>query len=206
MGEYEISGYETSATEQWEPDELMNPRPKWPKVIGAMSIIIASFGLVCGGTGLAVAPLAGTMMEGMLDGDPLPDGLKMHALDYVIGGTRLIFAALLLIAGIACVIHRPIARILHLFYALCMIPLNIGNYLNGIAKMESLRVWAQQYPNNDYAKTLDPANNPMADIQQVMMLVLLILFGIGIPVFYLIWFGLIKTKPEQFTGDEEGIY
>ncbi len=206
MDEYETNAQETNATEQWEPDELMNPRPKWPKVIGVISIIIASFGLVCGGVGLAIAPFAGTMVEGMLDGDPMPDGLKMHTLDYAIGGARLIFAAILLIAGITCVMHHPITRMLHLFYALCMIPLNIGNYLNGIAKMESLQVWAQQYPNNDYAKSLDPANNPMAGGQEMMMLLLLILFGIGIPAFYLIWFGLIKTKPEQIIGDEEGIY
>lgn len=197
---------ETNATEQWEPDELMNPRPKWPKVIGVISIVIAAFGLTCGGVTLAVAPFAGSLIEPMLDGDPMPDGLKMLALDYAIGGGRLLFAILLLIAGIACVTHRPITRSLHLFYGLCMIPLNIGNYFNGIAKLESLKEWAQQYPNSQYAQTIDSTNNPTAGIQEIMMLVFLILFGIGIPALYLIWFGLVKTKPEQITGDEEAVY
>jgi hypothetical protein len=41
---------------------------------------------------------------------------------------------------------------------------------------------------------------------QLVGLVLLILLGFGVPLFYLIWFGLLKTKPEQITGGDEGVY
>ena len=196
----------TDATEQWEPDELMNPRPKWPEVIGIISIVLAGLGLTCGGIGIIwqgfVAP---GFMEQALDGDPFPDAMRLNGVDYTIGGAGLVLSLVLLFAGIACVTHRPVARIMHLVYAGCSIPLNIGSYLNQMAKAESMQQWAQDYPNNPISQSMDPSN-PMAAIGQIVGLVLFMLLGLGIPLFYLIWFGLLKTKPEQMTGDEEGIY
>lgn len=198
--------HETNATEQWEPDELMNPRPKWPKVIGIISIVLAGLGLTCGGIGIIwqgfVAP---GFMEQALEGDPFPDALRLNGVDYAIGGLGFLLGFVLLFAGIACVTYRPSTRMMHLVYALCSIPLNIGSYLNQLGKQEDLQQWAQDYPNNPIAQSLDPAN-AQAAIGQIIGLVFFMLLGIGIPLLYLIWFGLIKTKPEQITGGEEEMY
>ena len=205
MDEQYTSEGETGATEQWEPDELMNPRPKWPKVIGVISILFGTLGLTCGGIGLAWAGIAPGFLEQALEGDPFPDGMKMHAVDYAIGGLGLLLALLLLVAGITCVTHRPITRVMHIAYGCCGFPLSIWSYLNQMAKQEALQQWAQDYPNNPIAQGMDPSN-PAAAVGQIIGLVVFVLLGLGIPAFYLVWFGLIKTRPEQITGDEEGIY
>ena len=197
---------ESNATEQWEPDELMNPRPKWPKAVGVLSIILGSFGLTCGGFGLAMAPLAGKFVKNALEGDPVPYGMQVHAIDFALGGVGLLLSILLLMAGIAAVTRRPITRPLHLTYASCAIPLNIWGALNQMGKQALNEQWAQDYPNNQMAQRIGDSGNAGAQIGQIIALVLLLVLGIGIPVFYLIWFGLIKTKPEQITGDEEGVY
>jgi len=197
---------ETTATEHWETDELMNPRPKWPKVIGIISIAFAAFGLTCGGLAMVWAGLvAPGFMEQALEGDPYPDGMKLNAIDYAIGGSGFILALVLLFAGIACVTHRPSTRIMHLVYAGVSIPLNIVSYLNQMAKQESIQQWAQDYPNNPIAQSMDPSNAGAA-VGQIIGLVFFMLLGIGVPLFYLIWFGLLKTKPIHITGDDDGIY
>lgn len=206
MNEHQADSQQTDATEQWEPDALMNPRPKWPKVIGIISIVLAGLGLTCGGIGIVwqgfIAP---GFMEQALEGDPFPDALRLQATDYAIGGLGLLLGFLLLFAGIACVTYRPSTRMMHLAYACCTIPINIWSYLNQMAKQESIQQWAQDYPNNPIAQSMDPSN-PGAAIGEIVGLVLFLLLGIGIPLLYLVWFGLVKTKPEQITGGDEGIY
>ncbi len=198
---------ETSATEQWEPDELMNPRPKWPKVIGIISIVLGSLGLTCGGLGLVMAPLSASMLKPVLEGDPVPYGMQLGAVDYVIGGIGLLLSILLLVAGIAGATRRPSTRSLHLAYALCAIPMNIWGMMNQMGKQALNEQWAQDYPNNPMAQGMDPSSNPGTQIGQMVGLVVFLLLGIGIPALYLIWFGLIKTKPEQVTGDDaEAVY
>ncbi len=198
--------HESNATEQWEPDELMNPRPKWPKVIGIISIVLGALGLTCGGIGLLMAPFSAKMMGPMLEGDPLPYGMQLGPVDYAIGGIGLLLSLLLLVAGIAGVTRRPSTRSLHLGYALCALPMNIWGMMNQMGKQALNVQWAQDYPNNPMAPGMDPTNNQAAQITQIATLALMIVLGIGIPALYLIWFGLIKTKPEQVTGDEEAVY
>ena len=205
MDEQNTSNIQTEATEQWEPDELMNPRPKWPKVIGVISILYGVFGLTCGGIGLATAPIITGLMKTPLEGDPIPYGMVMHAVDYIIGGLGIALAASLLMGGITAVTHRPVTRTLHLVYAIGVLPLSVWSYLNQVGKQELNLQWAEEFPNNTIAQGMN-GQNPGQAIGELVGLVLFILLGIGVPVFYLIWFGLIKTKPEQITGDEEGIY
>jgi len=203
--EHEIE-QESTASEQWEPDELMNPRPKWPKVIGVISIVLASLGLTCGGIAMVLAPMSGKFMNAALKGDPMPYGMKFTGVDIAIGGIGLLLSVVLLFAGISAVTRRPITRPLHLTYALCAIPLNIWGALNQMGKQALNEQWAQDYPNNPMAQGMNGGGASGAQIGQIIGLVLLIVLGIGIPLFYLIWFGLVKTKPEQITGDEEGVY
>ncbi len=201
----------TNATEHWEPDELMMPPPKWPMVIGIISIILSSFGLICGGIGFLLAPFGASMVESSFQqdssttGHPVPYGMEVTAVDYGIGGLSLILSVVLLFAGITAVTRRPVTRPLHLVYAGLGLPLSLWSILNQMGKAELNAQWAQEYPSNPMAAGMD-GDSSAAMITQMITLALMLLLGVGIPLFYLIWFGLVKTKPEQVTGSEEGVY
>tara|TARA_R110002073_G_scaffold1715_3_gene12456 strand:+ start:206313 stop:206945 length:633 start_codon:yes stop_codon:yes gene_type:complete len=199
-----VDGATQDGVSQWEPADLLD-RPKWPKVVGVISILFASFGLTCGSVITVVGVIMPSLVEGGLDGDPVPDGMVMHGIDYFYAGFGLALAALLLIAGITAVTYRPLTRVLHLIYAACTIPLTILNYLNQTAKQASIFEWAEQYPNNQISQNMDP-NSIGSSVGQIIGLAFMIVLGFGIPTFYLIWFGLLKTKPEQITGGDEGVY
>ena len=54
----------TPPIEQSDFDEFnLNEAPKWPKVVGIISIIWALVGLTCGGRGMASSFLLAPMME-----------------------------------------------------------------------------------------------------------------------------------------------
>lgn len=198
--------HESTAVEQWETVEIQT-RPKWPKVIGIISIIWGSLGLVCGGLGLVALPFSSKLIEAALeDGQPVPYGMVATGTDYALAGIGFVLALLLLFAGIACVSHRPVTRKMHLAYALIAIPVVVWQYLNQQHKSELNIQWAKEFPDSPMAQGMDPAQNPGAGAGQLIGLVMLIVLGFGVPLFYLIWFGLIKTKPEQITGGEEGVY
>ncbi|HCT43731.1 MAG: hypothetical protein CMJ35_14300 [Phycisphaerae bacterium] len=205
MSEQEFE-QETVEVEQWETAEVVL-RPRWPKVIGIISIVWASIGLACGGIGLLFLPFASSLMSmGLQEGEPVPYGLVSKPADYAIAGLGFLFALLLLFAGIACVSHRPVTRVMHLVYGLAAIPMSLWSYMNQMHKNELNAQWAKEFPNSEMAQGFDPAQNPAAAAGELIGLVILIVFGFGIPLFYLIWFGLVKTKPEQITGGDEGVY
>lgn len=196
---------QTAPTEQWEPADLLD-RPRWPKVIGIISIVWGALGLVCGGLGMLVLPFSPKLMGLALEnGEPTPYGNVPTVTDYSIGAIGLGLAVLLLLAGIACVSYRPVTRAMHLIYGLISIPLVAWSYLNQQHKLGLNLQWAKEYPDNSLAQGFAGQGSGAA-IGQTIGLVLLIVLGFGVPLFYLIWFGLIKTKPDQITGGDEGVY
>lgn len=188
----------------WEQVDGLE-RPKWPKVVGIISIILASLGLVCGGLGTVWGIVAPGFIETALgeDGIPVPDGMKMHLTDYVIVIVGMGLSVVLLLAGIAAVSYRPTTRVMHLIYGGASIPMTVWSYLNQSAKQANIADWAKNYPDNEIAQGINQQSNGGG---QLIGLALMLLLGFGIPLFYLIWFGLVKTKPEQITGGDEGVY
>jgi hypothetical protein len=204
MDEYQEQG-ESTAVDQWESIEMIN-RPRWPKVIGILSIIWGGIGTVCGGLGMLVLPFS-SQLSGMAlqNGEPTPYGNVPTATDYTIGAIGFGLAVLLVFAGISCVSYRPVTRMMHLLYGLLSIPIVVWSYLNQQHKLELNMQWAKEFPDNPIAQSYNGGGGGAA-IGQVIGLVVLIVLGFGVPLFYLIWFGLIKTKPEQITGGDEGVY
>ena len=189
--------------EHWEQADLVS-RPKWPKVIGIISIVWGSLGLFCGGLGLVGLPFSEKLSSMALqNGEPAPYGSVATGTDYAITGIGFCLALLLLFAGIACVSYRPLTRMMHLLYGGISIPLVVWSFLNQQHKLELNKQWAEQYPDNPVAQTMLGQGGQTGEI---IGLVLLIVLGFGVPVFYLLWFGVIKTKPEQITGGDEGVY
>jgi uncharacterized membrane protein len=203
MSEY-IEHEESASVDEWESIQVVN-RPKWPVVIGIISIIWGGLWLLCGGLGLAFLPFSASLVEPALEGDPLPYGMVPTATDYIIGTIGIIGSLLLLFAGIMAVSRRPLTRPLHLVYGIIAIPLSLWSYMNQMSKAALNAEWAKEFPDNPMAAGMSADSGQVA-VGQIVGLVMTILLGVCIPLFYLIWFGLIKTKPEQVTGGDEGVY
>ncbi len=181
--------------------------PGWPKWIGIVTIVYATILLGCTGIGAAFAPLQGKMMEPLLDGAPMPDGMKLSGLDWAFMGLGLVFTIILLFGGIFCVMRRPVCRWMLVFYGVCSIPVSLWSYVRQLEKQESIRVWVEQYPDTQLAEMMRMQQQGNAQaIGEMVGLVMILLLGVLVPLFYLIWFGFVKTKPEQYEGSDVGVY
>jgi len=176
----------------------------WTKVVGVITILYAALGLTCGGIGAVFLPIQNNMMRGLVDSAPVPDALRTGALDYAILGAGVLLALLLLFGGIMCTAGRPVSRWMCIVYALVTIPLSLANYLIQVGKRDALDEWAGRYPDTQLAEMLRLQQGGR-EIGEIVGLVILLVFGILIPAFYLVWFGLVKTKPEMYTGGDEGV-
>ncbi|MFT5423074.1 MAG: small-conductance mechanosensitive channel [Phycisphaerales bacterium] len=196
MTQFESSDFDPNA------EQLFIEPPGWPKVIGIMSIIFGSLSVFCGGIQAVAAPFQGSMVEPMLNGDPMPPGYSFDAvmIGLAIGGGAV--NVLLLVAGILLVNRRAAARLAHLVYALLLIPLTVLSGLNGMKVMAAQQDWAKLYPSNDFAKQMTAAGDISATIGTVILL-LVILLSLAWPLFCIIWFGLVKTKLRHMTGQPE---
>lgn len=135
----------------------------------------------------------------------MPDGMKATGTDYILMGVGLVLTLLLLFGGIFCVTRNPICRFMILIWGVISIPLSLFGYVRQMDKQESIRQWAQQYPDSPLAQSMNNSGATGAQIQEILGLVFTILLGVLVPAFFVIWFGIIKTKPEQMTGSAEPI-
>jgi hypothetical protein len=97
-------------------------RSVWPTVIGIISIILASLGLLC--TPLvtitnAINPTTQQVYE------YLPDWYRTWEIVGMFGG--IVFAVVLLIGGITLLKRRPVGRTLHLVYAVVSFAVAVVN-------------------------------------------------------------------------------
>jgi len=178
------------------PDE--QPRPKWPKVIGIISISWGGLGLVCGGCGLLALAFMPTLMGGQFKPEDLPPSMKFNAMQWGIAGFGMIMTVVLVAAGITCVKRLPMARWLHLVCAIAGFPqvaLSVYNQVQTNAVMEQ---WVRENPSSPFAKGFSPTGAMFGMIVTVVL-------GLAYPLFLLVWFGLIKRKPEDFGPPDEPI-
>ncbi len=139
----------------------------------------------------------------MLEGAPLPEGMKANGTDWMLMGFGFAITLFLLVGGIFCVMRNPISRMMILIWGVFSIPISLISYVRQLDKQESIRAWAQQYPDSPLAQQMNAGDQTTQQIGEVVGLVLTIILGVLIPAFFIIWFGLIKTKPEHMTGSEE---
>ncbi len=184
----------TPSTPQVAPDyiDLPGNPPAWPKVIGIISIVFASLGLVCGGCGLVVTPFMGQMMGGAAEGHELPPIYQPNIGNMVYGAFGLLNALLLLIAGVMTVSRKPVGRPLHLIFAIIGIPLTIiGLFIQWKLQQETAAWAAQADPANPFAQQF---LSPQARMGNMIGLIFGGVLGLAYPIFVLIWFGLVKRK------------
>lgn len=184
-------------------DDAFIPPPKWPKVIGIISLCLGGLGLVCGGLGLFMSPVFANMVKPQLNGAPIPPHMVMGPIDYAVGAVGLVLTGFLIAGGIALVGRRPVGRVLHLLYAVPAMPLNIYNMIHTLDKQQAAMQWAKDYPDNPIAQGMN--NGPGQQIGSYVTICMFVVMGLGLPLFYFVWFALVKTKPVQITGTEEGV-
>jgi fructose-specific phosphotransferase system IIC component len=157
-------------------------QPAWPKVIGILSVIFASLGLVCGVLNVVITASGfNETMSSFSDEQSreFQESVKeqtgsIEAFGSVAG---LVIAGILLAAGITLLKRRrQLSRKLHLLYAIAAILVNVITGVLMLLVLLNLEA---------------PEDNQQAQIMKATMLpgVLLgSLFGLAYPVFTLVWF------------------
>lgn len=169
--------------------ELPPDPPMWPKVIGILSIVFGSLGLVCigcGGVGLIMQVAFAAQSEEAMGG-PMPDAMKVPMAQIAMMPIGAILAALLLIAGIMLLKRNHAARMLHLVYSVINIITTIASTIVGIQQIGRLEAWIQDNPDSKWAQMAKPE-------MQLPILIGTVALSIAYPLFCLVWFGLVKRK------------
>ncbi len=193
--------------QQSEPTEFHDAElsgaslPSWPKWIGGLAVAWGGLGLPCTGMGALGLAFQKKGVESKLDGAPMPEVFLHPGQEWIIMGIGLALTFLLLFGGIFCIARNPISRMMILGWGLLSIPMALWSYIVQSNKLDSLMAWAELHPSTQYAQELDMAGGFM----QIVLLVMTLIFGVIAPSVAIVWFGLIKTKPEQMTGSVESI-
>lgn len=171
--------------------------PAWPKVIGIISIVLASMSAVCGGCGLVQNVI--NAARGSIEMQ-LPSGTAQlpapSIAGVVLSGVGWLWAFLLLVAGIMTLKRKANGRMLHIVYSGVAIVLTV---LSMIVAVGDMRAMTQ-------AMEADPQIKQMAGMIQGIMYGAVcfgVALGLGYPVFCLVWFGMMGKRPEAGAAPEE---
>lgn len=179
--------------------DLLAEPPGWPKIVGIVSIVFGALGLTCGGCGLLGQGMQSLIPE-MEDVAKQPQ-VMAPILTFSLLALALLLSILLLIAGIMTLLRKPIGRPLHLLYAVLKILAVIVGLVTFIMiwpdyKVELTRYFEESGQNAQSRDVMLSATFYGALVSNLIYL--------AYPVFCLIWFGLVKRKPEDMTmGLEE---
>jgi len=171
--------------------------PKWPIVVGTISIVLGALLTLCAAALPAQGALNSSLMGGMEGGAP-DVLLDPPSIIYVIAAFSLISSLTLLTAGIMCVLRKPVARKLHIAYGILGLIGYVWGVMIQLDNQKAVDEWVQQNPDSQFAE--------MQRMQGGSTMGLAIGLGCGAilglpwPGFSLFWFGFVKTKPEDFTG------
>lgn len=169
--------------------------PAWPKVVGIISIVWASLGIVCNLCGVAGSAFQGAFLNMMPPEQQEQMRAQMAAGQsplvlgtYVLGS---VLAVELLVAGIATVRRRPIGRLLHLAYGAAGVLLVLLSTFATWSAMQAQLATMQQGAS-------EVAKQQAAAMQGGMMFGMAfgVCIGLAYPAFCLVWFGVMGKRPE----------
>lgn len=178
-------------------DDFAEP-PGWPKPVGIISIIWGSLGVVCTGGGTAMQTLSSSMLSGSIEGPLPPMVTNPPIVIYVSGAMAALWGVFLIVCGAVTVNRKPVGRTMHLVYSVVAIVLITWGLYIGFQMQAEMAQWIKDNPDTQYAQMQGTG----AAIGMTIGIAVSFVRYIW-PVFCLIWFGLIKTKPEQMTGGVE---
>lgn len=184
--------------------DLADVQPLWPKVVGIISSIYAGLFLTCSVVGLALMPVWQSLSQPTYEGaSSPPPSLSPDAITWMLSGIGVVVLLGLLFAGINTILRKPLGRTLHLLVAAVSIVLTFVNAWNQMRIQTALEAWAAENPDTIMAQQATASGGAIGTIVSLGMV---FIFGLVYPVFLLIWFGLVKTKPEDMTGGVEEVF
>ena len=180
-----------------DPDAHLNfEEPAgWPKTIGIISILIAGFGIVCGGLTTAMMfalPAIMQSAESSMEGGVPPVMLQSNLLLSGLMVVGVLWAVVLLIAAIMLLTRNPTARLVYLVYAPVAIVLTLVTFYFSFEQQAQINEWVAQNPNAQFSQS-------QSSLGQYISLFFGIALGIAWPVFVLIWFGAIKRDASEIN-------
>ncbi|MCX5685507.1 MAG: hypothetical protein NT049_17765 [Planctomycetota bacterium] len=159
------------------------PRSKWPKVIGIISIVLASLAIICTPASLAMQKLDPNQRHVF---EQLPGWFNIYMT--VSGVLGVLVGVLFLAAGITLVLRKPAARPLHLVYACLAIIMCLVGIFVSVAAFSGAPVEGSMKAGMvaGFACSLP--------------------LGLAYPVFLLIWFlrGSIARETASWRGPPQG--
>ena len=186
-----------------EDYDLVEP-PGWPKGVGVTSIVLGSLGLTCGLGGLGMAAFQKQMLSLMpseMQQYEMPPSASPDMLDYTLMGIAPLVSVLLLTAGIMTAMRSINGRYAHLAYGLIkLVLIGVGIWI-GLENLQADIAWRETQPaDNPFAQ----GNSSTDMLGPIAVIGMSLMFAIW-PIFSLVWFGVVKTKPEDFTGGVEPV-
>ncbi|MGQ0626904.1 MAG: hypothetical protein ACT4PL_02250 [Phycisphaerales bacterium] len=164
--------------------------PKWPTVVGVISIILGSLWTLCG----LCAPFGPMIAANAAPGQELPPTMRFGTVMWVCFATGWISAIVLLAGGILCLRRRIVTRWLHLAYALhAFIVTPITTYYQ-LEAQSRMKAWAAANPKSLFAAGAD---QPGVEAIAVMGAVVGVVLSLAYPLFVAFWFGVFKRTQES---------
>lgn len=180
-------------------DDMFREPPKWPKVVGVISIVWGSLGLCCNalslGSGAIMGKLLSSAASNMQGGMP-PVITHPPALSLVAGGIGALWSVFLIVAGATTASRRPVGRAMHIAWAIGGLMLMVLGLYVQMKVQNEIAAWMQANPDAMFTQQQQKAGA----IGKVIGFAVAIVFGLAWPVFTLVWFGLVKRKPDDLTG------
>jgi hypothetical protein len=167
-----------------------NP-PRWPKVVGWISMIFGALGVLCVSCSVAWLFTAKDLMKGnpQIDVNNLPPVMHISPLMAVQLGVGAVSSILLIAAGGLTLGRQGLGRILHLIWGILALVNGLFGFFVQYQQQMAMAAWVKDNPDSVFSKNQSPAN-------------LYIGLGCGAlfllwPIFCLVWFGLVKRRAEQ---------
>src|SRR5690606_20135118 len=138
-------------------DDLLAEPPKWPKVVGTISIVWGALSVTCAGCGIAgyfLTPIALRMAEEQMG--PPPPAMMPGVGQVVLYGLSVLWAVLLIVAGVSTATRNPNGRALHLVWSLGAIVFTIAATAVALVQEQAMADWASQNPDNPWAQQHSP--------------------------------------------------
>ena len=184
-------------------DDDIRPRPKWPKVIGIISIVLGSLGLVCGAIGAGSMFFLPSMMSGQtFEGGTPPVFPYQPAPTLMMAAmfASLIWTIVLIVAGAMTASRKPIGRPVHLLWAAVAILIGALSMKMQVDQQNALAAWLRDNPSSQIAQMTG------GNVGGLIGLVVAAFFSFAWPLFVLCWFLLVKKRNADIAeGVEEVI-
>lgn len=178
-------------------DPLDQPAKSWPKVIGIISIVWASLGLICNGCGAIASVIPGLAAGMMPQGQTMP---QTPPLAIVLNVAAFLWAILLMVAAIKTLGRSPVGRPMHLVWAAGSVPMIV------VATFIGYQISQQQWQAQVQHMQSDPKMAQQAqwfaqniDTFAIATSACAAVLRLAWPAFCLIWFGVIKPRSEEIA-------